>query len=259
MSIHYQADHDLEQHYLQYPRLREAQQVLAAHGIVPEPHGYTTRQLTDELVRRGWRWDVDAERATATKDYLPDRSQTETLVVSGDDQVATLAITLADAIRFDDEHGLQTVLPYQADIEVLAPNGRAIAQVEVKNPIGLSEDLARRWRRNLQVYGFAEMNAPYFMLVSQDFGYLWDQRPSPGFNTPPDLAFSMQDVVERYAKWLEPGERLSGTSMEIIVAQWLNDLASDSATSTEPTRQMFEESTFLDDIRGARIRIDTDS
>jgi hypothetical protein len=176
-----------------------------------------------------------------------------TLVVFGEDPVATLTITLADAIRFDEEHGLDPALPYRADIVLLAPNGQVVALVEVKNPIGLSKDLARRWRRNLLVHGIAAGNAHYFMLVSQDFGYLWDQRKPHGFDAPPDLAFAMQDVVERYVKRLEPGERLSGISMEIIVAQWLNDLAGDSRTSTEPTRQKFEGTTFLEDIRGARI------
>ena len=59
-----------------------------------------------------------------------------------------------------------------ADIVVRDSEGNALALVEVKNRQELSPDIAATLRRNLISHGLANQNARFFLLVSQDMGYL---------------------------------------------------------------------------------------
>ncbi|HVB72500.1 MAG TPA: hypothetical protein VNE38_02995, partial [Ktedonobacteraceae bacterium] len=63
---------------------------------------------------------------------------------------------------------------YRPDILIQSPQGKPIAVVEVKNRQHFSRDIAREYRRNLLTHGFYP-HGPYFLLTSQDKGYLWTE------------------------------------------------------------------------------------
>ena len=71
-------------------------------------------------------------------------------------------------------------------------------------------------------YGFIA-NAPYFLMISQDIGFLWEDLESGITTSNPKLEFIMREVVSRYLPHLGE-DRLSGSELEFLVIQWLMDL-----------------------------------
>lgn len=237
----------------------EAQAFIEERGIRPGQDGYTTSQLGGELSRRGWRWEFNPEWAQATKAYPPSPGDDQTIIAETPSAIGSLVLVLARAILFDEDHGLSPVCSFRADIIARAPDGTMAAVIEVRNRKDLTPELATTLRQNLLGLGLGVLRSQSFMLVSQEVGYLWDHRKVLQLNAPPTLTFSMRTVIERYASWLEVGERLGGAQLELIVAAWLNGLA---ATHTEPPQPLATElsaSGFLDVIRDARILVETEA
>jgi hypothetical protein len=113
-------------------------------------------------------------------------------------------------------------LPIATDLAVQAANGDVLALVEVSNPEHLSPDIAVTLRRNLIAHGFVDAGTPFFLIVSQDIGYLWDQGALPrGDIAPPTIEFPMASVVGRYLPSFVGGGRLAGSDLELAVLQWL--------------------------------------
>jgi hypothetical protein len=139
------------------------------------------------------------------------------------------------------------------DVAVRDELGNPIVIVEVKNPETLSLDVATQLRRNMSAHGVLG-RIPYFLLVSQETGYLWREQPEPLFDAPPLVQFPMKGVVNRYAPWLEDGVRLRGTELEPVVVQWLTDLSRGSSEPSvgEPERSLAK-SGFLDALRGGTV------
>lgn len=135
-----------------------------------------------------------------------------------------------------------------ADIVVLAPSGSSVALVEVKNPAHLTREMATILRRNLVARGLDD-RVPFFLMVSQDRGFIWDQRQGIAPIHAPTAEFSMVPVVQRYLPDLEPHARLHGFALDIIVIQWINDLSLGvPAPSDEPERSLAAAG-FLEAIR----------
>ena len=140
----------------------------------------------------------------------------------------------------------------EADIVVRAINGEPVAVVEVKNRQHLSIDVAMALRRNLVVHGLLTRSR-YFLLVSQDVGFLWDQGAEVAIDAPPTLQFAMDRVVDRYLPRLDAQERLQGSTLELVVLQWLSDLSEGLPEPIgEPERSLAGVG-LLDAIKGARI------
>src|SRR5215211_3684499 len=122
---------------------------------------------------------------------------------------------------------MQTIL-IGADIIVQDADGGVLALVEVKNRENLTPDIAAALRRNLIAHGSVNWWARFFLIVSQDSGYLWDQESLPRLDvSPPTVVFPMRSVVERYLPSFVNGRRLSGSTLELAVSQWLWDLANE--------------------------------
>ncbi|MDQ3692131.1 MAG: hypothetical protein M3464_00685 [Chloroflexota bacterium] len=231
----------------------EARAFVEERGILPGRDGYTKHQLTEELLRQGWGWTLDSERAEATKADPPSPAAERTFVAQSNDPIANLMIVLADAIRFDEERGIRPMLPYEPDIAARTRNGTIVAAIEAKNSRLLSQEVAVAFRHNLWTDGPRALRAPFFMVVSQEAGYLWDQRGRSRADAPPTLAFSMRPVIERYASWLEPDEWLYKEVFEQIVARWLNDLADTRTGTPQPIASELAETEFLDFIQNTRM------
>jgi hypothetical protein len=146
---------------------------------------------------------------------------------------------------------MQSVLP--TDIVIHRPNGPFVAAVEVKNREGLTKDLAATLRRNLLAHGIISADVPFFLLVSQDQGFLWRNVGRPGLElVPPDAEFPMLDVIRRYAPDAL-GERLRESELESIIFSWLGDLSqSDRPSHSEPEATL-DRLGFPDAVRGAFV------
>jgi hypothetical protein len=141
------------------------------------------------------------------------------------------------------------------DVVVLTPRGDPIALVETKNREDLSREVAMILRRNLVAHGLAK-RAPYFLLVSQDRGFLWDERSGGKLLAAPVAEFSMVPVIQRYLPQVGPEDRLRGAQLDLVVAQWLNDLAfGEPDPRGEPERSLVPTG-FLTGIRGGTVHAD---
>lgn len=146
-----------------------------------------------------------------------------------------------------------------ADIVVQGADGRIVALVEVKNPERFTADIAAATRRNLIVHGFIGDWSPFFLMVSQDRGFLWDLRSGEiAPDAPPTIEFPMRPVVERYLPSLANGDWLTGPQLELAVAQWLSDLTREEAVpQTEPERTL-SRTEFLQLIHGGHVGTQVD-
>jgi len=125
----------------------------------------------------------------------------------------------------------------QADIVIKDRGGILKAIIEVKNKKNLTSEAALFHYRNMMDYGLVE-KAPYFLMISQDTGFLWDDLESGIISSNPKLEFVMRDVVSRYLPNLGE-DRLSGSELEFLVIQWLMDfIGLASVAQTEPERSL---------------------
>jgi hypothetical protein len=138
------------------------------------------------------------------------------------------------------------------DILIWSPYNGPIATVEVKNYENLSCDIATSLHRNLLVHGYPR-RAPYFLLLSQDAGYLWKQSEQESPDAPPTLEFPMHSVVVRYLPDRDPEKRLSSSVLELLVLQWLTELTWTPQEVIEEPERSLARSGFLESIREASV------
>ncbi len=135
------------------------------------------------------------------------------------------------------------------DILIQSPDGDTIAVVEIKNLRDLSRDEAIQIRRNLVDYG-VPVQVPFFMLLSQDIGFLWKDSKYENLDTPPMYTFPMDNVVARYSD-RKPGERLYEAEFEILALRWLNHLTIKEYSGSEEPEKTLGLSGFNEAIEGA--------
>jgi hypothetical protein len=147
-----------------------------------------------------------------------------------------------------------STFPVRTDLVVQAADGDIVALVEVKNVEGLSAEIAATIRRNLIAHGRVNWWSPFFLVVSQETGFLWDQRSLPPDLRPlPTAEFPMAPVVERYLPSFVGGPRLSGSQLELAVQQWLWDLAGGVQDRPREPDVALAETGFLEMVRGGRV------
>jgi hypothetical protein len=135
------------------------------------------------------------------------------------------------------------------DIAVHRPSGELIAGVEIKNRLDLDPSAADSFRRMLIARKLLA-NAPFFLLLSQDRGYVW----TPSTASVPTAEFSMTEVLSRYAPWLPTGERLRGQELESLVLSWLADLAAGIIDpDSTPAARILMQLGFVGAVRGASL------
>ncbi|HLJ35216.1 MAG TPA: hypothetical protein VKU38_16300 [Ktedonobacteraceae bacterium] len=140
---------------------------------------------------------------------------------------------------------------FQPNILIQSHQGYPIAVVEVKNRQNLSPDVAAAFRRNMLVHGLLS-KTPFFLLTSQDTGFLWKEAKEENFDALPDYEFSMDKVVSRYIKQ-KPGERLYEPVLDLVVFQWLLDLTMDMQKPLEEPERTLTLAGFNESIKGAKI------
>ena len=138
-----------------------------------------------------------------------------------------------------------------ADILLRNPRGEAIAVVEAKGAMNLTPALAMDIRRRMLAHGLPA-HLPYFLLLSQERGYLWQDSQALRSDTPPTVELPMAGVVKRYFP-AEPGTRLHGVQLELLLVQWLADLAAGASVSESEPERSLEKVGFLDAIREAQV------
>ncbi len=146
------------------------------------------------------------------------------------------------------------MIPF-ADIVIRNSAGNAVALVEVNNSQNLSRDVAIDLRRTLIEHGLA-LAAPYFLILSQDYGFLWKDAGATDLDSPPTYEFSMRPVMQRYLSHIDTKDRLSGSVLELLVLHWLNEIALNGKQPEEDPERLLATSGFLDSLRDAMILVE---
>jgi hypothetical protein len=129
-----------------------------------------------------------------------------------------------------------------------------VAIVEIKNRRELPSAVAAEIHQMLLDQGY-RIQPPYFLLLSQDRGFLWKDAPN-GVPVSPPQEFDMRNVVARYFPHLNPTERLRGAELELIVSQWLRDLAEGRQNTHEEPEHTLARAGFLAALQDATITVE---
>lgn len=149
-----------------------------------------------------------------------------------------------------------TTTSRNADMLIKDAKGNTIAVIEVQNIQDLSREEATQLRRNLADFGIP-FQAPFYLLLSQDSGFLWKDSSYQNLDAPPMYEFPMDNVVARYSH-RNAGERLYGAVFELLAFQWLNNLTSrPSETGKEPEKTLAL-SGFINAIQGADVLLEAE-
>lgn len=140
---------------------------------------------------------------------------------------------------------------FRPDLVITSLDDRLIAVVEVKNQQGLSPEDAIEMRHILIDYGYP-FKVPYFLLLSQDVGFLWDETAQDNPEAPPTYKFPMDKVVLRYSDE-PPKERLYGADLELLVLQWLTNLTTKPTKVDEEPEKTLLHSGFNESIKDAYV------
>jgi hypothetical protein len=150
--------------------------------------------------------------------------------------------------------GLYTMRSFRPDLVIENADGHLIAVVEVKSRLNLSSDVATEMRRNIMERGLPA-HIPYFLLLSQDIGYLWKETNQNGSSEAPTYVFPMDKVVARYAKRVFD-RRLYETELSLLVLQWLTHLSMEGSETSEEPERTLALSGFSDSIKNAAVLIE---
>ena len=142
----------------------------------------------------------------------------------------------------------------KADILIRDAEGYPIAVVEVKNLPNLTRNAATELRHNLIEYGIPA-RVPYFLLLSQDIGFLWKNGTHVTSDSPPDYEFPMDGVITRYLK--ETSERrLYESILSLIIFQWLNDLINNPGNEENEPEKTLALAGFNQALKNAVVLIE---
>ena len=165
-------------------------------------------------------------------------------------------LLLAEVIRYvsTDQpfgEGTRAMVNARADILVTDQSDRPAAAVEVKNRQQLSPEVAAILRRNHSVHGYLP-STPYYLMLTQDVGYLWTKLDPTRLDAPPDYQFPLENVIQRYLK-SAPMRRLSEAELVLVILQWLIELTLELQPATEEPERTLAATGFLSAIRGGRV------
>ncbi len=140
---------------------------------------------------------------------------------------------------------------YRPDLLIKGRDDEVIALVEVKNPRPFSRDTALDLYRDIA--DRTSVDAPYFLVLSQTLGFLWQSNALHLQQLAPAAEFSMQSVMARYAPNLASGERLRGRELDYIVFRWLSTLTAGPTDGRTEQEVSLAKTGFLTAIHGRSI------
>lgn len=142
------------------------------------------------------------------------------------------------------------------DISVYSSDNRLQLVVEVKHKLQPSATWAAQLRRNLLAHAVLP-TAPFFMLALPEQLFFWKNTEVLDDRLP-DHQLSTAHVLRNYFGDQPARPSLGEQGLELIIADWLNDLASDreEARQLQSASRWFVDSGFLNSIRRGTVRIE---
>jgi hypothetical protein len=142
----------------------------------------------------------------------------------------------------------------RTDIAVIDSAGEPTVLVEVKARRDMPSSWAAQLRRNLLAHGSLG-RSKFFVLVTPDWIHVWrNQGAIEDLSRLPDFDVAAGPVFGPYvdAAELKP-ESLQGAAFELLVAEWLGDLARGATKRPEPTWMI--ESGLGEAVAGGTVRL----
>ena len=112
----------------------------------------------------------------------------------------------------------------QVDFEVTGRPGNTVALIDVRNIPSLTLSSAAELRRALLEDDGDRTIPAFFLIVSQDKGFLWEPEQPESNNAEPAAVFPMREVLREYLTDGLLNQHLRGAELEIAVSQWLSDI-----------------------------------
>jgi hypothetical protein len=141
---------------------------------------------------------------------------------------------------------------YRPDFIVRSIDGKLVAVAEVKSGQNFSSSEVSELHNHI-LDSFRQFDVNHVLVVTQDSGFIWDERNHPDRMNSIRCQFPMATVIQTYLVGTIPGERLRGTELEFLVFQWLIDLAINARTFSEEVQRPLAESGFLSAIRDGKV------
>jgi hypothetical protein len=141
----------------------------------------------------------------------------------------------------------------QWDLSVYDRNGQLVLVVEVKGLFGQSPEWAIQFRRNILAHRILP-NAPFMLFALPDKFYLWTSHDKNGKSVEPDYIIDADPILRPYLQQANlSAEEISSSSLELIVASWLDDLLYISQKNTDPSYAWLTDSGLYQAIAGGRL------
>lgn len=141
------------------------------------------------------------------------------------------------------------MLSERVDILIRNEQDEGIAVIEVKNQLRVPADIRDEYRKQLAGYGLLT-GATYFLVLSQEMGFLWKGTPLVVLDTPPLLQFSMREIIQLYTQTTDPtARRLEESEVEFLVYGWMFDLTSELRNPDTKTEKLLATTGFIDAVK----------
>jgi hypothetical protein len=139
------------------------------------------------------------------------------------------------------------------DLAAYDQNNQLILVVEVKSKLNVPPEWAARLRRNILAHGTFP-NAAYFLMAFPDRFYLWKNTIATQEATEPTYVIDARPILQPYFERADTTAALiSGQSLELIIASWLNELIHKAPDQLDASQQWLLESGLHDAIFGGSL------
>ena len=146
-------------------------------------------------------------------------------------------------------------MPQLADIAVYSPDHRLQLIVEVKGKTDAGPEWAAKMRRNLLVHSIIP-SSPFFLLAAPDHFYLWRNGTGSAAEKLPDFVVDSRAIVDPYISntSISP-QRISDSSLELILTSWLTALVNSSLSpeGVAPTEKWLFDSGLYEAIKNGLV------
>ncbi len=139
------------------------------------------------------------------------------------------------------------------DLATYDRDNQLVLVAEVKSKLDAPPEWAARLRRNILAHGTFP-NAPYFLMVFPDRFYLWKNTDSNHELIEPTYVIDARPVLQPYFDQAGiTADQVSGQSLELIVASWLNEIIHKAPNELDTSQQWLIDSGLYNAVVGGSL------
>ncbi|HWE36157.1 MAG TPA: hypothetical protein VG406_06260 [Isosphaeraceae bacterium] len=136
---------------------------------------------------------------------------------------------------------------------LLLKDWQAVAAIDIRNSPLLTPEFATEFRHAVGNDG-SRYSFPFYLLVSQEHGYLWDKATLGQPDAPPTIDLPMATILKNYSRADDPDRRLSSEAMFWRIFRWLLDLTLERRESLKDVAPSATLTAFLRAVEGGIVQ-----